>query len=160
MHSPDRPLIEQTYPTLLRTPDRYGFPNEHLPGSASDYITEVVHPGDAWGHHWRRDVYFGPSLAGVLRAPAPLLSSENLLTALTRHYSSVRSMTAYELLRSFHLCSHAQDSSNRLDGVKFYRPPLSMGWRSSEKLLSSALCVISSSHEGRANGSSEIQRQD
>ena len=46
MHSPDRPLIEQTYPTLLRTPDRYGFPNEHiLPGSASDYITEVVHPG-------------------------------------------------------------------------------------------------------------------
>ena len=47
MLSTDRPLTEQTYPTLLRTPGRYGFPNERiLPGSASDYITEAVHPGD------------------------------------------------------------------------------------------------------------------
>jgi hypothetical protein len=105
-------------------------------------------------------VYFGPSLAGVLR-PCPLLSSERRpANGPTRRYSSVRSMTAYELFCSFHLCSHAQDSSNRLDGVMFYRPPLFNGVAFIEKLLSSALCVISSSHEGRASGSSEIQRQD
>ena len=73
-------------------------------------------------------VYFGPSLAGVLRSPAPFgVPSAGPLTPLTRRYSSVRSMTAYELFCSFHLCSHAQDSSNRLDGVKFYRPPLFNG---------------------------------
>ncbi len=45
MLSPDRLLTEQTYPTLLRTSGRYGFPNERiLPGCASDYITEEAHP--------------------------------------------------------------------------------------------------------------------
>lgn len=73
MLSPDRLLTEQTYPTLLRTPGRYGFPNERiLPGSASDYITEEVHPG--WVLVVTLDdglVYFGPGPASVERSRAP-----------------------------------------------------------------------------------------
>ena len=73
MLSPDRLLTEQTYPTLLHTPGRYGFPNARiLPGSASDYITEAVHP------EWVRVitveggvVFFGPSPASVEHSPAP-----------------------------------------------------------------------------------------
>ena len=73
MLSPDRLLTEQTYPTLLRTPGRYGFPNERiLPGSASDYITEETHPG--WLLVITIDnevVYFGLGPATVVRSPAP-----------------------------------------------------------------------------------------
>lgn len=73
MLSPDRFLTEQTYPTLLRTPGRYGFPNARiLPGSASDYITEAVHPG--WVLVVTLEdglVYFGPGPASVARSPAP-----------------------------------------------------------------------------------------
>lgn len=73
MLSPDRLLIEQTYPTLLRIPGRYGFPNERiLPGSASDYITEEIHPG--WVLVVTLEdvlVYFGPGPASVVRSPAP-----------------------------------------------------------------------------------------
>jgi hypothetical protein len=73
MLSTDRPLTEQTYPTLLRTPGRYGFPNERiLPGSASDYITEAVHPGWMLGITTGDEiVYFGPGPAGVVSSPAP-----------------------------------------------------------------------------------------
>lgn len=62
-----------SHPTLLRTPGRYGFPNERiLPGNASDYITNEVHQG--W---WLVVtvkgglVYFGPGPASVVRSPAP-----------------------------------------------------------------------------------------
>ncbi len=73
MLSPDRLLAEQTYPALLRTPGRYGFPNARiLPGAACDYITEAVH------HGWVLVVtiedglvYFGPGAASVTRSPAP-----------------------------------------------------------------------------------------
>lgn len=75
--SRQNPLLNQGadwHPTLLRTPGRYGFPNERiLPGSASDYITEEAHPG------WLLVVttvenclvYFGPGPASVARSPAP-----------------------------------------------------------------------------------------
>lgn len=61
------------HPTLLRTPGRYGFPNERiLPGSASDYIIEEAHPG--WllvtTTHGGL-VYFGPGPVCVVRSPAP-----------------------------------------------------------------------------------------
>ena len=73
MLSPDRYLTEQTYPTLLHTPGRYGFPNARiLPGCASDYITEAVHPG--WVLVVTLEdglVYFGPGPASVTRSPAP-----------------------------------------------------------------------------------------
>ena len=66
MHTP-------SHPTLLRTPGRYGFPNERiLSGSASDYITEAVHPG--WmlvATSQGGLVYFGPGPASVARSPPP-----------------------------------------------------------------------------------------
>ena len=66
MHSP-------SHPTLLRTPGRYGFPNERiLPGNASDYVTEEVHPG--WMLVVTLDdglVYFGPGPTSVARSHAP-----------------------------------------------------------------------------------------
>lgn len=73
MLSPDRLLTEQTYPTLLRTPGRYGFPNERiLPGSASDYITEAVHPGWVLVVTVKDElVYFGPGPASVAPSAAP-----------------------------------------------------------------------------------------
>lgn len=66
MHNP-------SHPTLLRTPGRYDFPNARiLPGSASDYITEEVHPG--WALVVTIEgglVFFGPGPASVTRSPAP-----------------------------------------------------------------------------------------
>lgn len=66
-------MYNPNHPTLLRTPGRYGFPNERiLPGSASDYITEAVHPG--WALVITLDdglVNFGPGAASVARSPAP-----------------------------------------------------------------------------------------
>ncbi len=66
MHNP-------SHPTLLRTPGRYSLPNVRiLPGSASDYITEEVHPG--WVLVVTLDdglVYFGPGTASVEQSPAP-----------------------------------------------------------------------------------------
>ena len=66
MHNP-------SHPTLLRTPGRYGFPNERiLPGCASDYITEAIQLG--WVLVITLDdglVYFGPGPASVVRSPAP-----------------------------------------------------------------------------------------
>ena len=73
MLSLDRLLTEQTYPTLLRTLGRYSLPNVRiLPGSASDYITEQIHPG--WVLVVTLEdglVYFGPGPASVVRSPAP-----------------------------------------------------------------------------------------
>ena len=66
-------MLNPSHPTLLRTPGRYGFPNERvLPGSASDYVTEEVESG------WLLVVvaegglvFFGPGRASVARSPAP-----------------------------------------------------------------------------------------
>lgn len=73
MLSPDRFLTEQTYPTLLRTPGSYGFPNARiLPGSVSDYMAEEVHT--EWVLVVTCDdglVYFGPGPACVVSSPAP-----------------------------------------------------------------------------------------
>lgn len=44
MLSPDRFLTEQTYPTLLRTPGRYGFPGERADGIHSALIDQTT-PG-------------------------------------------------------------------------------------------------------------------
>ena len=78
MLSPNRFLTEQTYPTLLRTPDRYSLFNVRiLPGRASDYITEEVHPG--WVLVVTIEgglVYFGPGQASVVRSPCTLLSTK------------------------------------------------------------------------------------
>ena len=64
---------EDWHPTLLHTPGRYGYPNARiLPGSASDYITEAVHPG--WVLVVTIEgglVFFGPGPASVTRSPAP-----------------------------------------------------------------------------------------
>jgi hypothetical protein len=64
---------EDWHPTLLRTPGQYSFPNVRiLPGSASDYITEEVHPG--WVLVVTLDeglVYFGPGPASVNHSQAP-----------------------------------------------------------------------------------------
>lgn len=69
-----RMMHKPNHPTLLRTPGRYGFPNERiLPGSASDYITEAVHPG-GWVLVVTIDgglVHFGPGPVSVERSPAP-----------------------------------------------------------------------------------------
>ena len=66
-------MYNSSHPTLLRTPGRYGFPNERiLPGSASDYVAEEVHPG--WLLVVTLDgglVYFGPGPVSVARSPAP-----------------------------------------------------------------------------------------
>ena len=66
MHNP-------SHPTLLRTPGRYGFPNERvLPGSTSDYITESVLPRWVLVVTFAGGlVYFGPGPASVVRPPAP-----------------------------------------------------------------------------------------
>lgn len=73
MRCPDCPGLEPGHPTLLRTPGRYGYPCERvLPGSASDYITEEIHPG--WMLVVTLDdglVYFGPGPTSVARSPAP-----------------------------------------------------------------------------------------
>lgn len=64
---------EDWHSALLRTPGRCGFPNERiLPVSASDYITEEVHPG--WllaGTLEDGFRYFGSGPASVARSPAP-----------------------------------------------------------------------------------------
>lgn len=64
---------EDWHPTLLRIPGQYSFPNVRiLPGGASDYITEEVHPG--WVLVVTLDdglVYFGPGPASVDRSLAP-----------------------------------------------------------------------------------------
>lgn len=61
------------HPTLLHTPSRYGYPTARiLPGRASDYITEAVHPG--WVLVVTIEgglVFFGPGPASVTRSPAP-----------------------------------------------------------------------------------------
>lgn len=69
-----RTMLNPSHPTLLRTPGRYGFPNERiLPGSASDYITEAVHPGGWVLVVTIEDelIYFGPGPASVVRSLAP-----------------------------------------------------------------------------------------
>ena len=62
-----------SHPTLLRTPGRYGLPNERiLPSKASDYITERDRQG--WLLVVTMEgglVYFGPCPASVERSPAP-----------------------------------------------------------------------------------------
>lgn len=73
MLSPDRLLTEQTYPTLLRTPGRYGFPNERiLPGRVSEYFIGKAHLG------WMRVatsqgglVYFGLGPVSTVQPTAP-----------------------------------------------------------------------------------------
>lgn len=66
MHNP-------SHTTLLRTPGRYGFPNERiLPGSLGDYIAEEVRT--EWVLVVTEEnglVYFGPGPASVVRSPAP-----------------------------------------------------------------------------------------
>ena len=66
-------MYNPSHPTLLRTPGRYSLPNVRiLPGSASDYITEAVHPG--WVLVATIEgglVFFGPGPASVTRSPAP-----------------------------------------------------------------------------------------
>ena len=66
MHSP-------SHPTLLRTPGRYGFPNDRiLPGSASDYITEEVEPGSLLVVTIEDGlVYFRSGPASVVCSPTP-----------------------------------------------------------------------------------------
>lgn len=68
-----RTMYNPSHPTLLRTPGRYSLPNVRiLPGSASDYITNEIHPG--WVLVVTLEdglVYFGPSPASVVRSPAP-----------------------------------------------------------------------------------------
>ena len=68
-----RTMHNPSHPTLLRTPGRYGFPNERiLPGSASDYISEEVHPGLLLVVTVEGGlVYFGPGPVSVARSPAP-----------------------------------------------------------------------------------------
>ncbi len=64
---------EDLHPALLRTPGRYGLPNECiLPGSASDYVTNQDDQGWLLVVTLEDDlVYFGPSLVSVARSPAP-----------------------------------------------------------------------------------------
>lgn len=66
-------MHNHSHPTLLRTPGRYGFPNERiLPGSVSAYITEEIHPGWVLVVTIEDDlVYLGPGPASVVHSPAP-----------------------------------------------------------------------------------------
>ena len=66
-------MYNPNHPTLLRTPGRYGFPNERiLPGSASDYITDQDDQGWLLVVTLEDDlVYFGPGPVSVARSPAP-----------------------------------------------------------------------------------------
>ena len=66
-------MYNPSHPTLLRTPGKYSLPSVRiLPGSASDYITEEVHPG--WVLVVTLDgglVHFGPGPVSVARSQAP-----------------------------------------------------------------------------------------
>ena len=64
---------EDRHPALLRTPGRYGFPNERiLPGSASDYVTNQDDQGWLLVVTLEDDlVYFGPGPVSIARSPAP-----------------------------------------------------------------------------------------
>lgn len=61
------------YPTLLRTPGRYGLPRERvLQGAPGDYVVEPMSPD--WvlvAKVLEGVVYYGPGPAHVLRSPAP-----------------------------------------------------------------------------------------
>lgn len=66
-------MIEDSHPTLLRTPAKYGLPKERiLPSTPAEYTAKDV--GQGWMLVVTAQgglVYFGPGPASVVRSPAP-----------------------------------------------------------------------------------------